>query len=92
MGTLPMFDEVPTVRDRKRRRKAQKPVAWGRCPSCTQDRTAVVRTASHLVWREHENATYGKAKLPCQTSGVPLCRAPDRSGEVECHHPPLALI
>lgn len=92
VGTAELFDPGPRVpKPAGERTRAPRAVAHGRCPRCTGDRVAIVRSPSHLIWREHRFTTHSGAKLVCPASLVPLCRAPDRSGETGCHHPAMSL-
>lgn len=51
-------------------------VAFGTCPSCTTGRIGLVRSASHLLWREHLIGTWSGARLPCRASNVAVCALP----------------
>jgi hypothetical protein len=74
--TLPLFDEPPHVP--RERRSSQRAVTQGRCPYCHKEKVGLLRSASHLVWREHTYRTYSGAPITCRASGVALCVAPSR--------------
>ncbi|HEY9408955.1 MAG TPA: hypothetical protein VIP77_05180 [Jiangellaceae bacterium] len=88
--TIPLFDEPARVRKPKNRSVPS--VAWGNCPGCRKGRVGVIRTATHLVWREHTYMTWGGTSMTCTASGVPVCRATERTptllqrGRVTCDH------
>lgn len=89
--TPPLFEGPPRVTPEPKQRSAAS-VAWGNCPGCRKGRIGAVRTAEHLVWREHTYTTWGGARMTCTASGVPVCRLTERqptervAGRVACDH------
>jgi hypothetical protein len=77
IDTLPMFDEPEHVA--VERRTSQRAVAHGACPFCHAAKVGLLRSTSHLVWREHTYRTYSGAPIACRASGVALCVAPART-------------
>lgn len=81
--TIPLFNPGPPQPVERKRPKAARPYAFGRCPHChSADRHALVLQGIHLVWRPHLYRTVSGAPLPCPTSGVTLCVAASRDGVV----------
>jgi len=92
--TIPMFPEPERV-GRRSPPPLERPAGWAKCPACTAPRTAVVRVGTHLAWRGHDRITFSGAKIPCPTSGVPLCRAAPKPGPEPsplCRHDAVPLL
>lgn len=77
------------------RQRPLRAVAWGNCPTCSATRVGFARQAEHLVWKDHAVTTWSGARVPCRTSGVRLCDAPQavppfrmEGGPALCPHPP----
>lgn len=82
--TLPLFP-APTKVAKRARPPVSRPVAWGQCPRCrSAERHALIRSATHLIWRPHHYITWGGARVECDASNVAVCQAPSRSGLVPC--------
>lgn len=76
MGTAPLFDE-PT-RSYVERARYVRPVGFGRCPLCHNEKAAVMYSGRHDVWRTHTYRTWSGAPITCGASGIALCVAPAR--------------
>lgn len=65
----------------------------GLCPGCNNDKkTGLVRQGSHLVWRIHDRLIGSGARIPCHTSGIPVCEAPARPGDQVDHQPACSHV
>lgn len=83
--TLPMFPMTAVTKSAGEKPKRVRSVAFGQCPECrAHERVGLVRTASHLVWRQHFYRTHSGAQMPCRASGVAVCQAPPRGHDVTC--------
>lgn len=85
--TAPLFAEPPVRGDAgdKGGDGPTRSVAFGRCPRHRDERrTGLVRTASHLVWRQHYVRTWSGSSIPCPASAVALCVLPDAEHEQVC--------
>ena len=75
-GTPEMF-ELEAVLKSKPKRKYVKPAGYGKCPSCTALKVALIPGGAHLVWKPHKVRTWKGTPLDCQSSGVALCTLPE---------------
>jgi hypothetical protein len=85
-----LFELEPSPRSRIRRRGLRS-VAQGTCPVCLGSPVGQVRQGNHVVWRLHSYMMWGGTRMPCATSGVGVCVAPERnplhpSDPVRCGH------
>jgi hypothetical protein len=65
-----LFDiEAAGDHSEKPRRRYEKSVGKGTCPSCGHDEVGQVRVAVGLAWRDHYRSTIGGARLRCSGSG-----------------------
>lgn len=80
--TLPLFDMEhvdPKAARTENSRRPLRSVAWGRCSRHSNPKEiGLVLVGKHLVWREHDYPTWGKARMTCDASGVHLCDCPAR--------------
>lgn len=91
MGYDPAQDHEPLIPasaipaqgggDEVRRKRYDRSVAFGGCPDCTSDRVGLVRSGTHLVYREHYRATFGAARILCRATGSTICDNPPRGTE-----------
>jgi hypothetical protein len=85
-----LFELDPTPRSRVRP-KGLRSVAQGTCPICLVTSVGLVRQGNHVVWRLHSYMTWGGTRMPCPTSGVAVCVAPEQkplhpNEPVRCGH------
>lgn len=71
--------------------KSLRSVAQGNCPRCMAPKTGLVASGAHIVWRVHYLTTWAGSRIPCVTSGVSACDAPEvtplkPSNPVRCPH------
>lgn len=79
MTTGELFDPGPP-QPKPQRPKSAPSVAFGKCPKCiAHDRVGMVRTTTHLIWREHRFTTWAGIKMTCPASLAPICQAHDRN-------------
>lgn len=58
---------------------AQRAVTSATCPSCHRNTdVGLVRSGTHLVYREHLYPTWSGAQMTCRASGVAACMLPVR--------------
>jgi len=88
---VPLFEiDIPVVS--KDKAPAVKSARQGNCPCCQALKSGLLWSGNHLVWRAHTYRTWGGTAVPCPSSGVAVCVAPERhplvsSDPAKCRHP-----
>lgn len=86
IDTIPLFEMRASASDPAGdHQKGARSVAQGICPGCAPSRKmGLLRTTSHLVWREHTHPSWAGTPITCRASLVALCVLPDRAATVRC--------
>lgn len=69
LGRPSTYVDAPEVR---------KPVLFGGCPKCLNEKVGLVIQAAHLVWKDHYVQTWGGASRQCVSGAQRLCDLPAR--------------
>ncbi|WP_130012157.1 hypothetical protein [Serinicoccus sediminis] len=60
-------------------------VAWTSCPDCANPNIGLVQSNGHLLYKEHEKATFSGARMQCRASWSAICTNPPGGGLVNGH-------
>jgi hypothetical protein len=75
---IPLFDLPAEAGRSEVKTPALRSVRQGKCPACKALKTGLLASGQHIVWRPHNLTTWGGTRVPCRTSGVAVCVAPER--------------